>query len=192
MHRGLSGTRVLARQLAAHVPKVSETAMHAVKRRLSALANRVLAGGRQRQVIGASEQDTETRSVFVRLLSPKPPASVRSGGISLKEFFMRKTLALLAVCLLAGCAGTPVGDALIGPEKLAQQDDAYCRSIGAVGPNYTNCRLFMTKDRADRHTAAINSAADSFQRAGDSFQRTGPNVTCTTTGPNSRRTTTCD
>ena len=79
---------------------------------------------------------------------------------------MRKMLALLAVCLLAGCAGTPVGDALIGPEKLAQQDDAYCRSIGAVGPNYTNCRLFMTKDRADRHTAAINSAADLFQRAG--------------------------
>ena len=49
---------------------------------------------------------------------------------------MRKTLALLAACLLAGCAGTPVGDALIGPEKLAQQDDAYCRSIGAAGPNY--------------------------------------------------------
>jgi len=28
---------------------------------------------------------------------------------------------------LAGCAGSPVGDAIAGPEKLALQDDAYCQ-----------------------------------------------------------------
>jgi hypothetical protein len=47
---------------------------------------------------------------------------------------------------LGGCAGSPVGDAIAGPEKLAQQDDVYCESIGAAKgtPQYTNCRLTVT------------------------------------------------
>ena len=50
-----------------------------------------------------------------------------------KEISMCKTATLLAACLVAGCAGPPVGDALLGPEKLAQQDDAYCRSNRSRG-----------------------------------------------------------
>jgi hypothetical protein len=55
--------------------------------------------------------------------------------------------------LLSACAGSPVGDAIAGPEKLAQQDDAYCVSIGAqLGtPAYTDCRLRMTQMRENKH-----------------------------------------
>jgi hypothetical protein len=54
---------------------------------------------------------------------------------------------------LGGCAGSPVGDAIAGPEKLAQQDDAYCESIGAAKgtPQYTNCRLTVTQQRETKH-----------------------------------------
>jgi hypothetical protein len=41
----------------------------------------------------------------------------------------RRLLLLTVLILLGGCAGSIVGDALTGPEKLAQQDDAYCRSL---------------------------------------------------------------
>jgi hypothetical protein len=53
---------------------------------------------------------------------------------------------------LGGCAGSPVGDAIAGPEKLAQQDDAYCESIGAAKgtPQYTNCRP-VTQQRETKH-----------------------------------------
>lgn len=75
---------------------------------------------------------------------------------------MMKKALFLAVPLVAagvalcGCSGSPVADALAGPEKLAQQDDAYCRSIGAaVGtPQYTNCRLQVTQMRETKHNAA--------------------------------------
>ena len=107
---------------------------------------------------------------------------------------MRVTLTLLAASLVAGCAGSPISDAMLGSEKLAKQDDAYCRSIEAKGSDYTNCRLFMTKQRADRHTAALNGLADGLQAAGDLFSRNGQrnSTTCVTTGPATRRTTTCD
>jgi hypothetical protein len=54
---------------------------------------------------------------------------------------------------LGGCAGSPVGDAIAGPEKLAQQDDGYCESIGAAKgtPQYTNCRLTVTQQRETKH-----------------------------------------
>ena len=53
---------------------------------------------------------------------------------------------------LGGCAGSPVGDAIAGPEKLAAQDDAYCNSIGATKgtPAYTDCRLKVTQQREAR------------------------------------------
>ena len=63
-------------------------------------------------------------------------------------------LMILPLCVgLAGCAGSPVGDALAGPEKLAQQDDAYCASIGAQPgtPAYTDCRLRVTQMRENKH-----------------------------------------
>jgi hypothetical protein len=43
-----------------------------------------------------------------------------------------KRLLVVAAVLLVGCQGTPIGDAMIGKEKLAQMDDEYCQSIGAT------------------------------------------------------------
>lgn len=62
--------------------------------------------------------------------------------------------------LLAGCAGSPVGDALAGPEKLAAQDDSYCQSIGAIKgtPQYTDCRLRVTQMRETKHNVARSAA----------------------------------
>jgi len=77
---------------------------------------------------------------------------------------MRSALFCLPILapLLSACAGSPVGDAIAGPEKLAQQDDAYCRSIGAQGDAYTNCRMFMTHQRDQRHTARLGMAMDAL------------------------------
>lgn len=93
---------------------------------------------------------------------------------------IRTAVALGGLLILTGCAGSPVGDAIAGPEKLAQQDDAYCREIGAVGPSYTNCRLSMTQRRDDKHTRALEAF------------RSAPAVRCVTVGPPEARTTTCN
>lgn len=82
-----------------------------------------------------------------------------------------KIIGILAIIpflsALAGCAGSPVGDAIAGPEKLAQQDDAYCESIGAAHgtQNYTNCRLTMSLQRDNRHTARLGIAAAGINAA---------------------------
>lgn len=86
--------------------------------------------------------------------------------------------------LLAGCAGSVVGDAIKGPEKLAFEDDAYCRSIRAFGDAYTNCRLLVSQQRDNRHGRALNAAAGALQAASSPTQ-------CVTTGPVWARTTTC-
>ena len=65
-----------------------------------------------------------------------------------------KIIAVFVGCLLlSGCAGSPLGDAIAGADKLAAQDDAYCESIGAAkgSPSYTNCRLTVTQQREDKH-----------------------------------------
>jgi hypothetical protein len=62
--------------------------------------------------------------------------------------------ALAACCAgLSGCAGSIVGDAIAGPEKLAQADDSYCRSIGLQfgTPDYANCREAATQRRDNHH-----------------------------------------
>lgn len=81
---------------------------------------------------------------------------------------MLRIAVVLSVVVLAGCQGTPVGDAMIGKEKLAAMDDDYCRSIGAIpGSNpYIQCRMFRTAERNRSHQAA-------FQRAGASMAATG-------------------
>lgn len=96
---------------------------------------------------------------------------------------MLRMLSLPALVLLSGCAGSVVGDAIKGPEKLAQEDDAYCRSIGATGPDYTNCRLLMTQRRDNKHGRALDRAAGALQAATP--------AQCVTTGPYVARTTTC-
>jgi hypothetical protein len=79
---------------------------------------------------------------------------------------------LLMPLLLMDCAGSRVGDAIAGPEKLAQQDDAYCRSIGAnVGtPAYTQCRMFATERRDHAHEAS----AERLAAAGRALQNIDP------------------
>jgi hypothetical protein len=74
------------------------------------------------------------------------------------EIEMRVSIFCLALTfiapMLAGCAGSIVGDAIAGPEKLAQQDDAYCTSIGLqLGqPDYARCRM-MREAARERHHA---------------------------------------
>lgn len=106
---------------------------------------------------------------------------------------MRNMLVAVTVCVfsgvLAGCAGSPIGDAIAGPEKLAQQDDAYCRSIGAEGSAYTNCRLLVSQQRDARHTARLGMAMGAMNNI-TVAPSSGP-VTCTTTGLSTMRTTTC-
>jgi hypothetical protein len=67
----------------------------------------------------------------------------------------------MALCLtLGGCAGSMVGDAIAGPEKVAARDDAYCQSIGAAKgtPQYMNCRMTLTQQRSDRASAALSGS----------------------------------
>lgn len=87
---------------------------------------------------------------------------------------MKLLVAVAAVLVLSGCQGTPIGDAMIGKEKLAAMDDEYCRSIGASpGTNgYLQCRMFKTSQREQGHQAA-------YQRAGASLAATGANMQST-------------
>jgi len=84
------------------------------------------------------------------LLSPSGCAWVIVVGDTLK---MRILGIVVLGAALGGCAGSPVGDAIAGPEKLTQQDDVYCESIGAAKgtPQYTNCRLTVTQQRETKH-----------------------------------------
>lgn len=79
---------------------------------------------------------------------------------------MGKVFAIVGFSLmLAGCAGSPVGDALAGPEKLAAQDDSYCKSIGlkfGTG-DYANCRMIQSQQRDQRHSARLAIASQSLQ-----------------------------
>jgi hypothetical protein len=75
--------------------------------------------------------------------------------------------AVIGLFALLGCAGSPVGDLIAGPEKLAQQDDAYCKSIGlSFGTqDYANCRMLQDANRESRHAQA-NALSDSLLAAG--------------------------
>lgn len=72
---------------------------------------------------------------------------------------MRILAVFISFLLLSGCAGSVIGDRLAGPEKLAQQDDAYCSSIGLkLGTaDYANCRLQMSQRRENRAQAASDA-----------------------------------
>ncbi|MGN7962190.1 hypothetical protein [Brucella sp. 22210] len=104
-----------------------------------------------------------------------------------------KSILILASSLivLAGCQGTPIGDAMIGKEKLAAMDDSYCKSIGAA-PNtnaYVQCRMFKTAQREQSHQRAYSRASASLANTGNQMQANARNqqlinamnkpVTCT-------------
>jgi hypothetical protein len=104
-----------------------------------------------------------------------------------------RILLIAPLCIvLAGCSGSPLGDTLAGPEKLAQQDEAYCSSIGAAPgtPNYTQCRMNMTTRRDNSHEGYRNRALVGMAIAAEMNRPTPPPpiVTCRTWG----NTTTCN
>lgn len=99
---------------------------------------------------------------------------------------MKPFIAIAAAVLLSGCQGTPIGDAMIGPEKLAQMDDQYCRSIGAAPGSqpYIQCRMFKTSEREQSHRAAFARAGAGLQATGAQMQNNAMAsrpVTCTST-----------
>lgn len=83
--------------------------------------------------------------------------------------------AVIGFFALLGCAGSPVGDLIAGPEKLAQQDDAYCKSIGLSfgSPDYANCRMLQDVNRESRHAQA-NALSDSLLAAGATVASSQP------------------
>lgn len=74
---------------------------------------------------------------------------------------MRFIFILLVSTILTGCAGSIAGDALAGPEKLAQQDDTYCQSIGTRfgTTEYATCRENATARREAHHAQGRALAA---------------------------------
>ena len=101
----------------------------------------------------------------------------------------RVALGSLFMVVLSGCAGSVVGDAIRGPERLAADDDAYCQSIGArPGTDaYTSCRMHVTDARDARHGRALDRAAGAIQASQPSSSQTtctsfGNTVNCNTVG----------
>jgi hypothetical protein len=79
----------------------------------------------------------------------------------LEDQAMKLFAALFASACLVGCAGSPVGDAIAGPERLAVRDDATCQSYGAAPGSdaYAQCRMMTANNRHAGHQAAYNRAA---------------------------------
>lgn len=104
---------------------------------------------------------------------------------------MKRVLLLIAAIGLAGCQGTPIGDAMIGKERLAEMDSEYCQSIGATkgSATYTQCRLIKDTERQRNHQEAYRRAGTGLSQAGANMQanrpvttncsRFGNQVTCT-------------
>lgn len=86
---------------------------------------------------------------------------------------MKWVVLLAAVAALTGCQGTPIGDAMIGKEKLAEMDSAYCQSIGATkgSDTYMQCRMFKDAERQRNHQAAFQRAGAGLSAAGRSMQQ---------------------
>jgi hypothetical protein len=98
---------------------------------------------------------------------------------------MRVVGVLVALSLLSGCAGSPVADAIAGPEKLAQQDDAYCRSIGFnLGTNqYAGCRMMQSQAREERH-ARSEAIGNALLGAGSAMVASQPQAPAVAPLPN--------
>ena len=92
---------------------------------------------------------------------------------------MRLAVLVVAGLGLAGCAGSPVGDAIAGPEKLAARDDATCQSYGATpGSNaYVQCRMITAQNRDENHRARLAAAQQSFAAASQAAQAPPQNCT---------------
>jgi hypothetical protein len=72
---------------------------------------------------------------------------------------MKLVAAIAAACLLSGCAGSVIGDAL-NPEGVASREDGYCKSIGLQfgTPDYATCRMNLQAQTNANHQRAIAGA----------------------------------
>ena len=73
---------------------------------------------------------------------------------------MKKLIAsVTAFCLLSGCAGSVIGDAL-NPQGVAAGEDGHCKSIGLQfgTPEYASCRMNLQAQSNANHQQAIGSA----------------------------------
>lgn len=101
---------------------------------------------------------------------------------------MKSLMLLVVLFSLASCQGSVVGDAMAGKEGLAQQDDEYCRSIGAKPGSdiYVQCRMVSTQNRQSRHASAWANYNRSVANMNANRPRTtncnayGNSVNCTT------------
>lgn len=82
---------------------------------------------------------------------------------------LRFAVLLIATSGLSGCAGSVLGDAIAGPEAVAEREDSYCKSLGLYlgTPEYANCRIQTGQGRQNRHQMAIQGAAANMQRTLD-------------------------
>lgn len=155
---------------------------------------------RENQEAGASEGG-KNRTLASHFISGCVCAKIPCGGVWGNQMKLR-VVAALAALSLAGCQGTPIGDAVIGPEKLAQMDDQYCQSIGAKPGSsvYVQCRMGRTSQRDASHQQAFQRAGAGLSAAGASMQGGyARNVSCTSTptstwvgGPVRQVNTTCN
>jgi hypothetical protein len=92
---------------------------------------------------------------------------------------MKKFMASVAAfCLLSGCAGSVIGDAL-NPEGVAAREDGYCKSIGLQfgTPEYASSRMNLQAQTNANHQRAIGSAMQGMRDIANSPPPGTPSVT---------------
>ena len=91
-----------------------------------------------------------------------------------------KTLiaSVTAFCLLSGCAGSVIGDAL-NPEGVVEREDGYCTSIGPQfgTPDYASCRMNLQAQTNANHQQAIGSAMQGMRDIANSPPPGTPSIT---------------
>ena len=90
-----------------------------------------------------------------------------------------KLIAVIATaCLLSGCAGSVIGDAL-NPEGVAEREDGYCKSIGLQfgTPEYASCRMNLQAQTNANHQRAIGSAMQGMRDIANSPPAGTPSIT---------------
>ena len=92
---------------------------------------------------------------------------------------MKKLMAsVTAFCLLSGCAGSVIGDAL-NPEGVVEREDGYCTSIGPQfgTPDYASCRMNLQAQTNANHQRAIGSAMQGMRDIANSPPSGTPSIT---------------
>lgn len=87
------------------------------------------------------------------------------------------TVAALAL-LLAGCAGSVIGDAM-NPQAVVAREDGYCQSIGLKfgTPDYAACRMNLQAQTNANHQRAIGHAMQGLRDVANSPPAGSPSIT---------------